>query len=221
VYYREIKSEKLVTEKDIRQLQDTVGEILHRVKLEGDEALRFYEKKFDNYEPDSFRVTTEEAAKAKEKLPAAVIEELDFAIQQVSTFARAQKESMVEFEKEIAPGMKMGQRIIPVVEPPVNATLDFVGTVSRVYYNGKDHRGIALKRMTYWLDQVRTQYGMNTTTTDAAFAQVLASKSGAAAELAKALSDWCAALRGGMPVNDKELLTFSGLIDQFQKSTIS
>jgi hypothetical protein len=116
---------------------------------------------------------------------------------------------------------KRRQRIIPVVEPPVNATLDFVGTVSRVYYNGKDHRGIALKRMTYWLDQVRTQYGMNTTTTDAAFAQVLASKSGAAAELVKALSDWCAALRGGMPVNDKELLTFSGLIDQFQKSTIS
>ena len=47
-------------------------------------------------------------------LPADVIEELDFAIERVTEFCRAQKESVTEFEKEMLPGMTMGQRIIPV-----------------------------------------------------------------------------------------------------------
>jgi sulfopropanediol 3-dehydrogenase len=113
-YYRVIKPEKPATEKDIRKLQDTVSEILNKVKQEGDRALRYYERIFDHYEPATFRISSEEASKAIEKLPTAVIEALDFTIQQVTAFARAQKESMVEFEKEIGPGMKMGQRIIPV-----------------------------------------------------------------------------------------------------------
>ena len=109
-----LKNENPVPEEDIRKLQDSVRSILERVKKEGDKALRFYEKKFDNYEPDSFRITAKEAAKAKAKLPPEVIEELDFAVEQVGAFARAQKESLVEFEKEFGRGIKLGQRIIPV-----------------------------------------------------------------------------------------------------------
>ena len=113
MYYRMIKSEIPVTAQDIQKLQDTVSEILLNVKQNGDEALRFYAKKFDGYEKP-FLVSPEEASRARESLPADVIEELDFAIHQVRAFAQAQKESLVAFEKEIAPGMKMGQRIIPV-----------------------------------------------------------------------------------------------------------
>ena len=43
-----------------------------------------------------------------------MVEELDYAIEQVTDFAQAQKDSLVEFENEIRPGMQMGQRIIPV-----------------------------------------------------------------------------------------------------------
>jgi histidinol dehydrogenase/sulfopropanediol 3-dehydrogenase len=114
MYYREIKSAVPVAEEDVRQHQETVKSILARVKSEGDDAVRYYEKEFDNYEPPTFRISAEQAAGAKEQLPAEVVEELDFAIEQVTAFARAQKESMVEFEKEIRPGMLMGQRIIPV-----------------------------------------------------------------------------------------------------------
>ena len=112
--YREIKKETPVTAKDIRQLQDTVSGILADVRVQGDEALRHYAKKFDRYEADTFLVTRAEAAHAKDALPEAIIEELDFAIAQVKAFAEAQKASMTEFEKEIGPGMRMGQRIIPV-----------------------------------------------------------------------------------------------------------
>jgi len=114
MYYREIKSAVPVAEADVHQLQETVKSILARVKTEGDNALRYFEKQFDNYDPPSFRISEAQAAKAKAQLPPEVVEELDFAIEQVTAFARAQKDSMVEFEKEIRPGMRMGQRIIPV-----------------------------------------------------------------------------------------------------------
>ena len=114
MYYRELKSAVPVAEEDVQQLQDTVKSILAKVKTEGDSALKYYEKKFDNYEPPSFRISAEQAATAAASLPAEVIEELDFAIEQVTAFARAQKDSLAEFEKEIRPGMRMGQRIIPV-----------------------------------------------------------------------------------------------------------
>ncbi|MEX1347057.1 MAG: histidinol dehydrogenase [Desulfobacterales bacterium] len=112
--YREIKSAVAVAEEDVQRLQKTVKSILSKVKTDGDSAIRYYEKKFDDFDPPSFRISEEEAAKAGEELPVEVIEELDFAIEQVTAFARAQRDSMVEFEKEIRPGMLMGQRIIPL-----------------------------------------------------------------------------------------------------------
>ncbi len=112
--YRVIKPEIPVAEQDVRQLEETVAAILARVEADGDEALRFYSKQFDHYEPASFRVTPEEAALAADSLPPAVIEELDVAIDHVGAFARAQRESMVEFDREIRPGARMGQRIVPV-----------------------------------------------------------------------------------------------------------
>jgi histidinol dehydrogenase/sulfopropanediol 3-dehydrogenase len=112
--YREIKSAVAVAEEDVQQLQKTVKSILSKVKTDGDSAVRYYEKKFDDFDPPSFRISEAEAAKASEELPVEVIEELDFAIEQVTAFARAQRDSMVEFEKEIRPGMLMGQRIIPL-----------------------------------------------------------------------------------------------------------
>ena len=114
MYYKNIKKEVPVTEEDIRQLQEVVRSILEDVREEGDNAIRYYEKKFDDFDPESFLVSREEAAKAQDKLPPEVTEELDFAIDQVTAFAQAQKESMVEFEKEIGRGIVMGQRIMPV-----------------------------------------------------------------------------------------------------------
>lgn len=114
MYYRQIKGEVPEAEQKVRHLEESVSAILARVKDEGEEAIRFYSREFDNYEPASFLVTREEAAKAADLLPPAVIEELDFAMQQVKAFARAQRESLTEFETEISPGAWMGQRIVPV-----------------------------------------------------------------------------------------------------------
>lgn len=112
--YQEIKKATPVSEQDVQQLRETVREIIEKVHSEGDKALRHYEKKFDHYEPDSFLISAEEAARATEELPKEIVDDIDYAIDQVTAFAKAQKASTREFEKEIRPGMLMGQRIIPV-----------------------------------------------------------------------------------------------------------
>ena len=109
-----LKGEQPTTAGDVRKLQETVAGILGRVRERGDAALRELEREFDRFEPASFRVTPDEAAKAKGALPSEIVEELDFAIKQVTAFAEAQKAAFTEFEREIAPGMRMGHRLIPV-----------------------------------------------------------------------------------------------------------
>ena len=108
-----LKEARPVTEQDVQELQESVSVILKKVQDEGDAALRFYAKKFDNYEKE-FRVTREEAKKAKDKLPPEVIEELEFAISQVTAFAREQRTCLKDSEKEYFPGFSMGHRVLPV-----------------------------------------------------------------------------------------------------------
>lgn len=110
---RKIKGAQPVTEQDTVQLQDDVSAILRRIRDEGDAALRFYAKKFDNYEKE-FRITNEQAAKAKDQLPPEVIEELDFAISQVTAFAQEQRACLRDSQKEYFPGFSMGHRVLPV-----------------------------------------------------------------------------------------------------------
>jgi len=100
---RKLKEAQPVTELDVQQLQDSVSVILKKVRDEGDAALSFYAKKFDNYEKE-FRVTREEAKKAKDKLPPEVIEELDFAISQVTAFAREQRACLKDSEVKASLG---------------------------------------------------------------------------------------------------------------------
>lgn len=108
-----LKEARPVTEQDVQELQESVSVILKKVQDEGDAALRFYAKKFDNYEKE-FRVTREDAKKAKDKLPPEVIEELEFAISQVTAFAREQRACLKDTEKEYFPGFSMGHRVLPV-----------------------------------------------------------------------------------------------------------
>ena len=86
MYYREIISAVSFAEADVQQLRETVKSILAKVKNEGDGAVRYFEKEFDSYDPPSFRISPEQAARAVELLPAEVVEELDFTIEQVTNF---------------------------------------------------------------------------------------------------------------------------------------
>lgn len=75
-------------------------------------------------------------------------------------------------------GMRRRQRIVPPHEKPINDSLDFVKTLGRLYYDKRDHKNLAQKMATYFLDHVRNRYKLPTHTPDEAFVRALHLKSG-------------------------------------------
>lgn len=99
---------------DEQAVRDTVSEILRRVKAEGLAAVREYSRRFDGWDPPSFRVDDEEIAAARGKLAPDVLASLEFAHEQVRHFAELQRASLLEFEEETRPGVFLGQKHIPL-----------------------------------------------------------------------------------------------------------
>jgi len=112
--YREIKKATSHISKTQPQVQETVLSILEKVRQEGDLALVYYEKIFDHFEPETFLISEQEAAIAKSRLPGDIVDEIDFSIERAISFARIQRQSLVEFEKELMPGQIIGQKLIPL-----------------------------------------------------------------------------------------------------------
>ena len=101
-------------EEDISEVRDTVYEILAKVKAEGEDAVRYYSEKFDDWSPKNFRVSEEEIQKAKNSLLSSMVEDIDFCQTQIRNFAREQMNRLQDFEVETLPGIHLGQKIIPV-----------------------------------------------------------------------------------------------------------
>ncbi len=110
-YLKKPKEKKI---EDIRAVQDTVREILERVRKEGVDAVREYSRKFDGWAPQSFKVTEDEKRAAKAKLPATEVADIDFCQAQIRNFAQEQMKRLADFEVETLPGVHLGQRIIPI-----------------------------------------------------------------------------------------------------------
>lgn len=73
---------------------------------------------------------------------------------------------------------KRRQRVIPVVKPLKNTTLEFVNVLGRLYYRQSDHIKLARKRIAYWKEFVRSHYNLRTEKLDQYFIDELVRKSG-------------------------------------------
>lgn len=58
-------------------------------------------------------------------------------------------------------GGKRKQRIIPVLEPKRNTSLEFVNLISQLHYKNGSHLDMAQKKMKYFLYFVRSKYGIH------------------------------------------------------------
>jgi sulfopropanediol 3-dehydrogenase len=93
---------------------DTVAELIADVRANGDDAVRRFAVKFDSWDRPSYRLGPDEIAAVVSSVPESVLEDLRFAQRQVHNFARAQRDSLTDFEIETLPGVFLGQRSIPV-----------------------------------------------------------------------------------------------------------
>ncbi|MEP6952133.1 MAG: DUF4350 domain-containing protein [Ginsengibacter sp.] len=113
--------------------------------------------------------------------------------------------------------MKRRQRVIPVITPLENSSLDFVKTVSGVYFNQKDNNSIAHKKLSYFLDFVRRRFYLPTGEMDQSFIEQLARKSGVAISETTELVNLLRQVETPHKVSDRLLLMIDQHIDNFYK----
>lgn len=112
---------------------------------------------------------------------------------------------------------KRKQRSIPVIEPLKNQSFHFARTVAGMYLNRKDYKAIAAKKITLFLEYVRSHHRISTAEINEEFYYRLAGLSGNTPESVKALWDLMATLDKKNEVGKKELLKLSQKMDEFKK----
>jgi len=88
--------------------------VIADIRQRGDAAVREYSERFDAWTPADFRLTDEQIAEVMSRVPQQVIDDIRFVQEQVRTMAQHQLESLTEFEIETFPGVKLGQKNVPV-----------------------------------------------------------------------------------------------------------
>jgi sulfopropanediol 3-dehydrogenase len=96
------------------KVRETVEQILADVEARRDAAVRDLSKRYDKWEPQSFRLTDQEIDQAIAQVAKRDLEDIKFAQSQVRHFAQKQKETMRDLEVETLPGVILGHRHIPV-----------------------------------------------------------------------------------------------------------
>jgi sulfopropanediol 3-dehydrogenase len=99
---------------DDAQVSEIVKSTLKAIEARGDEAVREFSEKFDNYTPKSFKLSPAEIDSLVQKVSPQDLEDIKFAQEQVRNFAQAQRDSMQDIEVETMPGVILGHKNIPV-----------------------------------------------------------------------------------------------------------
>lgn len=120
----------------------------------------------------------------------------------------------------VASEVRRKQRIIPVIPPKPNTTLDFTETIGRLYYRNRDHKNIAEKKIKVFFEAIRNRYQLATTELDAEFERALTAKSGVDGDLVASICRIVAHVRRTREIEEDTLIDLSGKIDAFYAQTI-
>lgn len=112
-YLKQGKSLNEIALEDAK-IRQTVENILHEISSHGDKALRDYSQQFDQWSPESFRLSSDDIAACQKALPKQVIDDIKFAQTQIRNFAQAQKDALNDVAVETLPGVVLGHKNIPV-----------------------------------------------------------------------------------------------------------
>ena len=96
------------------QIVDRVSAMLLDIDRHGMDAVRRYSQELDGYGPDTFRASREELDAARDAVDAGVRERLHLGLERVRGFAELQLGTASNLEREIAPGLIVGHRKVPV-----------------------------------------------------------------------------------------------------------
>jgi sulfopropanediol 3-dehydrogenase len=96
------------------EVKERVSEMLSRIEREGMDGVRHYSRELDGWDPPDFRVSEGEIERAAGLVDEELREAIEFGRENTRRFAEMQRETLVDFEREVAPGIVAGQRQVPV-----------------------------------------------------------------------------------------------------------
>jgi hypothetical protein len=111
---------------------------------------------------------------------------------------------------------KRKQRIIPIIKPLANTSLEFVATIGSLYYERGDHKNIAEKKIQFLFDQIRTHYLLNLHQRDEGLAFALAKKSGVPEQTVRNLITIINQVSAKEKISASELTDLNKAIEKFQ-----
>src|SRR5882724_1831514 len=111
---RYIKQAPSKAPQDRTRLEESVRNMLADIAANRDDAIRRYARDLDKWHNAKFRAGEDEIRKVTRELPGQFKADFAYSLKQVVGFARKQLASMSEFETEMEPGVRLGQKLIPV-----------------------------------------------------------------------------------------------------------
>lgn len=110
---------------------------------------------------------------------------------------------------------KRRQRIIKIIKPLQNTTIAFVKTVSNLYFDIQDHKNLIDKKIMYFLEKIRTDFNLDTSTLNDEFIVKLAAKTGKKKEDVKKLINYINWLRSKNEFFEENLIKLNKHIEAF------
>ena len=111
------------------------------------------------------------------------------------------------------------QRVIPVIAPLTNATLDFVATVGRLYYQQGDHKNIAEKKILYFYEYLSSQFQVDALHRGHDFMGQVAAGTGAPTELVRKFFNAADSIGKAEKISDDQLVSLNRIIEEFKRAT--
>ena len=115
---------------------------------------------------------------------------------------------------------KRRQRIVPVIKPLRNTTVEFVQTIGNLYYQQGNTANVIDKKIVFFLDRIRKGYFIDTSKLDERFAEKLKSKSEKDIELITEIIDFINEFRKNKTAEKKDLIHINKLIEAFWDKNI-
>jgi len=109
-----LKKAQAPAAQDRTRLETTVREMLADVAANRDEAIRRYARQFDKWDNPEFRVSPDRIRQVEREIPETFKADFEYALRQVTEFAKRQLDTLKSFETEIEPGVTLGQKMIPI-----------------------------------------------------------------------------------------------------------
>jgi hypothetical protein len=111
---------------------------------------------------------------------------------------------------------KREQRVIQVIEPLKNTSIEFTKTIGDLYFQHKDFGNIIAKKITYFLEVVRSKYYLDTTELNSEFIQKLALKSNVSLEKTTKLIQLINHLKGKAVHSEQDIIALNKQIEDFK-----